>query len=272
MNLIKSNRVHLIVGGFPVGATAGHDMDFARLRLLQMLSDEGMFATTVSSDFGDIDKWLSGCQLLVTYVAGPFPDADQCAFINDWLQNGGRWLALHGTSGGKAARDPVNRRRKMVKMDHHKTLGGFFLNHPPLRRFSVTVSEHPLTEGVPSSFDITDELYLIEPQNPDLTILLTAELEKDPSPEDFGFDYDEDTSLQSDGKTRILGYLRTVGKGGVIYYGLGHCHSPTTGMSGPVDTSVNAEGAWPATFRGPWDTEAFQTLLRNAIRWSTTAE
>lgn len=268
MNQPTPNRAHLIAGGFPPGSAAGHDMDYARLRLLQMLRDTGPFATTVSSDFADIEKWLPGCQLLVTYVAGPFPDAEGCVFLNEWLASGGRWLALHGTSGGKAARIPDSRSRRMVKMDHHATLGCFFINHPPLTRFSVDVTEHPLTKGVPKSFEVTDELYMLEMQDPDLQVLLTTELEKDPSPEGFGFVYDKDTSLQSDGKTRVLGYVRTVGEGSVIYYGLGHCHTPTTNVQPFVDESVATGGKTPMEFKGPWDTEAFETLLRNAIEWS----
>ena len=27
----------------------------------------------------------------------------------------------------------------MVKMEHHETLGGFFINHPPIKRFTVDV-------------------------------------------------------------------------------------------------------------------------------------
>ena len=156
-------------------------------------------------------------------------------------------------------------------MDHHAILGSFFLNHPPLRQFSVDVANHPLTEGVPSSFDVMDELYLLELQDPDLHVLLTTVMKKDPSPEGFGFVYDEDTSIQTDGKTRVLGYLRSVGKGSVIYYGLGHCHSARTNVQPFVDESVEASGATPMEFRGPWETEAFHQLLRNAIAWSMVA-
>ena len=31
----KSKRAHLITGGYPAGSDAGHDMNFARLRLLE---------------------------------------------------------------------------------------------------------------------------------------------------------------------------------------------------------------------------------------------
>ena len=187
-------RAHLVTGGFPAGATAGHDMDYARLRLLQMLNDTGSIITTVSSDFVDIERWLPTCQLLVTYVAGPFPDTDQCTALHDWLENGGRWIALHGTSGGKAARIPDSRNRRMVKMDHHRELGCFFLNHPPIRAFRVDVhdSDHPLTRGLPASFAVEDELYLIELSQPAeaRVLLTTSDLpHDDPAPRSFGFSW-----------------------------------------------------------------------------------
>ena len=264
-------RVHVITGGFPVGSPAGHDMDYARLRLLQLLHERPNATASVSGDFTDIDKWLPGCQLLVTYVAGPFPNEAQNRFLRQWLEDGGRWLGLHGTSGGKAAPVGDDRRiRKMVKADHHTTLGGFFLNHPPLRKFRVDVvnQQHRLTRGLPASFEVMDELYLIELQEPAASdILLTTELTKDPSPPGFGFVYDEDTALQADGKTRVLGFSRALGRGGVAYIALGHCHSTTSNMQPFVDASVDAESTTPQVFRGSWDTQPFEQLLRNGIEW-----
>ncbi len=264
-------RVHVVSGGFPVGSPAGHDMDYARLRLLQLLHERPNVTASVSGDFTDIDKWLPGCQLLMTYVAGPFPNEAQNSFLRQWLEDGGRWLGLHGTSGGKAAPVGDDRRvRKMVKADHHTTLGGFFLNHPPLRKFRVDVvnQQHVLTRGLPASFEVMDELYLIELQEPAASdILLTTELAKDPSPPGFGFVYDEDTALQADGKTRVLGFSRALGRGGVAYIALGHCHSATSNMQPFVDVSVDAGRATPQVFRGSWATQPFEQLLRNGIEW-----
>ena len=264
-------RVHVISGGFPVGSPAGHDMDYARLRLLQLLHERPNVTASVSGDFTDIDKWLPGCQLLMTYVAGPFPNEAQNSFLRQWLEDGGRWLGLHGTSGGKAAPVGDDRRvRKMVKADHHTTLGGFFLNHPPLRKFRVDVvnQQHVLTKDLPASFEVMDELYLIELQEPAASdILLTTELAKDPSPPGFGFVYDEDTALQADGKTRVLGFSRALGRGGVAYIALGHCHSTTSNMQPFVDVSVDAGRATPQVFRGSWATQPFEQLLRNGIEW-----
>jgi len=269
------SQVHLIAGGYPPGASAGHDMDYARVRLLNLLQDAGQNHATVSNDFADLERWLPASHLLITYVAGPFPDERQNQLLCEWLGGGGRWLALHGTSGGKAAPVGDNRRmRKMVKMAHHQTLGAFFLNHPPLCKFRVDVADHshPLTNGLPGSFEVADELYLIELQQPfESHVLLTTQLEKDPSPPGFGFVYDKDTSLMPDGKTRVLGYIRNFGRGAITYFALGHCHGPANNIQPFVDASVAHDGATPKAFRGSWESPAFERLLRNAIEWGIGA-
>ncbi len=268
-------RAHFICGGFPPGSSAGHDMDFARRQLLELLGENPRVAATTANDFTDIDKWLPGTQLLISYVAGPYPDPDQCESLERWLEAGGRYLALHGTSGGKAAKiggDP--RRRQMVKLDHHRLLGGFFLNHPPLRKFRVDVSQidSPLLRGLPDSFEVADELYLIELLDRDATeILLTCELPEDPSPRGFGFAYDTDTALEADGKTRVLAFTRRAGRGAVTYIALGHCHAPACNVQPFVDASIDPEGRTPLTFRGGWESDAFLQLLRNGIAWGADA-
>ena len=262
-----AKRAHLITGGFPAGSHAGHDMDYARLRLLGMLAEHDDATTTVANDFSELDKWLEGAEFLITYVAGPVPSAEQHEGLRSWLQAGGRWFGLHGTSGGRAARIEGTHQRRMVKEPHHETLGCFFLNHPPVRRFDVAVhGEHPLTSGLPGSFETVDELYLIEPIG-DSQVLLTTELAEDPSPPGFAFQYDADTSLQPDGKTRVLGYVKDIGAGAVAYVALGHTHSPRSNIQPFVDTSVTPDGVTPTTLRGSWETDAFQTLLRNAMSW-----
>ncbi|HXW83254.1 MAG TPA: ThuA domain-containing protein [Candidatus Binataceae bacterium] len=272
MSRTKPIRVHLVTGGFPPGTSAGHDMDYARNRLLGLLADNSQAVVTTANDFADLARWLPESRLMVTYVAGPFPDDEQDAMLGEWLERGGRWLALHGTSGGKAAPVGTDRRvRRMVKGNYHATLGSFFLNHPPVRRFRVDVANHPLTRGVPSSFETSDELYLIELQQPERSqVLLTTKLAKDPSPPGFGFAYDRDTSLLTDGRTRALGYVREQGRGAVAYFALGHCHSPLNNVQPFVDSSVEASGATPLTFRGSWENAAFETLLRNALQWGTS--
>jgi hypothetical protein len=59
------SQVHLIVGGYPPGAPAGHDMDFARVRLLNLFQDVPS-RTTVANDFTDLERWLPASHLLIT--------------------------------------------------------------------------------------------------------------------------------------------------------------------------------------------------------------
>lgn len=274
MSETETVRVHVVTGGFPPGANAGHDMDYARLRLLQLLQEQPGVITTVANNFDDLETWLPGSRLLITYVAGPYLTDAQSDDMQQWLADGGRWLALHGTSGGRAAR-LQNGRRQMVKTSHHAALGSFFLNHPPLSKFQVQVADasHPLTQGLPASFEVVDELYLIELQEPHAShILLTTELAKDPSPTGFGFSYEADTSVLPDGKTRVLGYTRAHGKGGVAYIALGHCHARSSNRQSVVDPSVSTTGDVPLTFRGSWTCEAFEQLLRNGIKWGSGRE
>jgi uncharacterized protein len=265
----KNGRAHLITGGFPPGSLAGHDHDYARLRLLGLLAERDIPAS-VANDFADVEKWLPVSQLLVTYVAGPYPDAAQCRAIQSWVEGGGHWLGLHGTSGGRAERVEGMRQRRTVKTEHHALLGSRFLTHPPICKIHVEVSaaEHPLTRGLGTSFDVEDEPYFIELQDPGASwTLLTADYGPSAVSPAIGTLYPSDTSLQPDGKTRVVGYTRNVGRGGVTYFALGHCHNPAiraARAADPTDTT-------PLTFRGSWESEAFITLLRNAIAWGVSS-
>ncbi|MGE3784795.1 MAG: ThuA domain-containing protein [Alphaproteobacteria bacterium] len=259
------NRVHLIAGGFPPGSQAGHDHDYARLRLLTLLNERDI-PTTVSGDFADVAKWLPGSGLLIAYAAGPYPDADQCRAIREWLEAGGRWLALHGTSGGRAQRVEGIRNRRTVKSEHHALLGSYFLTHPPICEIRVEVRDRdsPLTRGLGTSFVVEDEPYFIELQDPASTrILLTADYGASGDWPVAAALYGSDTSLLPDGRTRVLGYSKEVGNGGVAYFALGHCHNPAIYATRNRDAADKT----PPRFHGAWETEAFTTLLRNAIAW-----
>jgi hypothetical protein len=256
-------RAHLIAGGFPAGSSAGHDHDYARLRLLGLLAERDIPAS-VANDFADIEKYLPISRLLITYVAGPYPNAAQSVAIQQWLEAGGHWLGLHGTSGGRAERVEGVRQRRTVKTEHHAVLGSYFLTHPPLCKFRVDVAEHPLTRGLGAGFDVEDEPYFIELQDPASTrILLTADYGPGAVSPSIGTLYPTDTSLQSDGKTRVLGYIRDVGAGGMIYFALGHCHNPASRRG-------RGDDGTPPTLHGAWETDAFTTLLRNAIAWGVS--
>ncbi|MGH7304521.1 MAG: ThuA domain-containing protein [Candidatus Rokuibacteriota bacterium] len=267
--MTEPTRVHLIAGGFPPGSQAGHDQDYARLRLLGLLAEREIPAS-VANDFSDVEKWLPASRFMITYVAGPYPDAAQCRAIQPWLEAGGHWLGLHGTSGGRAERVEGARQRRTVKTEHHALLGSYFLTHPPICkiRVDVTGGDSSLTRGLGPSFVVEDEPYFIELQDPTSTrILLTADYDPAATSPAIGTLYPADTSLQPDGKTRVLGYTRAVGRGAVTYFALGHCHNPAIRAARAVDPTDTT----PLTFRGSWESDAFITLLRNAIAWGVGA-
>jgi hypothetical protein len=258
-------RAHVITGGFPPGSMSGHDHDYARLRLLALLAERNVPAS-VGNDFSDVAKWLPTCRLLITYVAGPYPDAAQTDAIRQWMEGGGRWLGLHGTSGGRAERVEGMRNRRTVTTEHHALLGSRFLTHPPICEFRVEVKDagSPLTPGLGASFVVEDEPYFIELQDPAASrILLTADYGAAGDWPVASALYGSDTSLQSDGKTRIVGYSRDVGDGAVAYFAMGHCHNPAIRADRPFDPADKT----PPTFHGVWENDAFNTLLRNAIAW-----
>lgn len=126
--------------------------------------------------------------------------------------------------------------------------------------------DHPITRGIGASFQVEDEPYFVELQDPASTrILLTAEYGPDAVSPSIGTLYPSDISLQADGKTRVFGYTRDVGRGGVSYFALGHCHNPAIRGDRAANSSDNA----PATFHGAWESDAFIALLHNTIGFGT---
>ena len=118
--------------------------------------------------------------------------------------------------------------------------------------------DSPLARGLGMSFEVEDAPYFIELQDPGSTrILLSADYGPSAVSPAIGTLYASDTSLQPDGRTRVLGYTREVGNGGVTYL-----------LSAIVTISPSA---WPgpstprtrrrSPFRGSWETDAFIALL-----------
>ena len=96
---------------------------------------------------------------------------------------------------------------------------------------------------------------------------MTAPIGPDNYP-DFGFDYEEDTALEDDGVTRVFGFTRGIGEGGVCYIALGHCHSPLTNAQPFVEENARENGEMPRILRFTWETEEYKQLLQNTINWS----
>ena len=217
MSETKPGRAHLIAGGFPPGSLAGHDHDYARLRLLGLLAERDIPAS-VANDFADVEKWLPSSRLLITYVAGPYPDAGQCrrapglARSRRPLAGPARHQRRPRRAGGRHA--PAPHRQDRAPRAPRVPLSDPSAD-PQDSRSRCATADHPLTRGLGATFEVEDEPYFIELHDPGSTTdLLTADYGPGATSPAIGTLYPTDTSLQADGRTRVLGYTREVGAGG----------------------------------------------------------
>lgn len=233
-----------------VAAGKYHDIDFARLEVLKLLAEHAAIRTTVAADYGDVER-IAACRFLVTYTCDLMPTAPEAAAIRDFLEQGGRWLALHGTNSilrfTDAGVDCPEERPDVMEM-----LGSQFKAHPPIGepfRVEVVDRGHDLTRGI-EDFDVVDELYLMKMMAP-VKVLMQTRF----SGEATGF---VDAQWQ-DAVVPVL-YLRELGKGAVLYNTLGHCR-------GHHDL-VELMPFWAHPERCSWNYPVYYEMLRRSIRWA----
>jgi type 1 glutamine amidotransferase len=232
-----------------------HDFDYARLRLLQLLGAQPQVRTRVFEDYATGDA-LDRADLLVTYTCNVRPDAAQQQALVDFVERGGRWLALHGSNSAIDA-PPVGGprlfRTPRALGPVAPLLGSQFLGHPPITPYVVelTQPDHPLVAGV-SPFEVTDELYVCE-LHPPLDVVLHATY----SGPSRGF-YEGDTV---DDAPRPVLYLKHSGAGAVCYFTLGHCR----GRYDVQDLGVDDLGREDL---GSWVIPEFVTVLERCLAWA----
>jgi type 1 glutamine amidotransferase len=231
-----------------------HDFDFARRELLDLLAEHDEFRVRVQPDYEDADA-IAAAEILVSYTCDVRPSERAQRIIRDWVEGGGRWVALHGTNSalGDAAVRPVATPRPFPIWA--EMLGSQFIAHPPIEPYPVEVSEpsHWLVAGV-EPFEATDELYLSEyPDRTALVPLLHTTFQGTAA----GFAESDWTTADSQ---HLVMYLRPLGSGGVLYNTLGHCR-------GHYDM-VPVKDYWPTIERCSWELPVFYELLRRSLRWA----
>jgi type 1 glutamine amidotransferase len=236
-----------------------HDFDYARLRLLSLLGVEPRVRTRVFEDYATRDA-LGRADLLVTYTCNVRPDVAQQQQLVDFVERGGRWLALHGTNSAidaPPAGGPRQFRTPRELGPVAPLLGSQFLGHPPIAPYLVEVAqpEHPLVAGV-APFEVTDELYVSE-LHPPIDVLLHTTY----SGPSRGFDEGGTT----DDEPRPVLYLKRTGAGEVCYFTLGHCR----GRYDVQDLGVEDLGRED---RGSWVIPEFVTVLERAFSWAVHGE
>lgn len=227
-----------------------HDFDFARLELLKLLAEDPRVRTRVFEDYGNLDA-IRQADFLITYTCDVMPSIDVQEALRDWVRDGGRWYALHGTNSVLRLFDNGLYGAPRWAPLMMETLGTQFIAHPPIAPYRVEVADadHPLTAGI-APFETTDELYLME-RHGDLHVLLDTAF----AGEATGFDEHQ----WAEDRHPVL-YIKTQGKGAVLYNTLGHCR-------GHYDMQPFLDW-WPQVDRCAWDLPVFHDLLRRGIAWA----
>ncbi len=233
-----------------------HDIDFARLELLKLLSEHPNVRVNVDSDYRDVDA-IAASKFLISYTCDVRPSEEQQEALVCFVEDGGRWLALHGTNAAlDFGPDGVSAPRVFPRLAH--VLGSQFVAHPPIRPFRVEkrAPDHPLVAGI-DEFETDDELYLSEYPDPEaLEVLLDCQYTGCAE----GF-VEADWSHAD--RHPVL-YLRPLGRGAVLYNTLGHCRGHWD-MRPVMDF-------YPRIERCSWGHPEYYELLRRGIRWCLDAD
>ncbi len=234
----------LIAGG------VWHDIDFARLELLKLLAEDERIRVRVFEDYSNLAA-IEAADFLITYTCNVVPPLEVQEALRNWVKNGGRWYALHGTNSVIRLMADGNYGTPDWAPLFMETLGSMFRSHPPIAPYRVEVAdpEHPLVQGI-EPFDSTDEQYLMRTYG-DLHVLLDTE---------FGGDAPGFVENQWEKARHPVFYIHEVGDGAVLYLTLGHCRHHYD-MQPLLDY-------WPTIDRCAWDQPVFYDLLRRGIRWA----
>jgi uncharacterized protein len=234
-----------------------HDIDFARLELLKLLAEHEHLRVRVVSDYEDVEAMAKG-SLLVSYTCDVRPSEKAQTGLRDWVESGGRWVALHGTNSALDLPRPNGVEAPRCFPVWAETLGSQFVAHPPIQPYEVRVADpsHWLVAGI-TSFQTDDELYLCEHHSrDDLHPLLATTW----SGEATGFN-EFDWSVETRGTDEhLVMYLRALGAGAVLYNTLGHCR-------GHYDMAP-MRAYYPQVERCSWNEPQYHELLRRSIRWA----
>ena len=247
-------NAYLVCGGW------WHDFDFARLELLKLLAEDERIRVKVAQNYEDVEA-IASSDFLVSYTCNVQPTQAAQDGLRSWVQQGGRWFALHGTN---AAIEPPAELGKgsfatpRVFPAFADTLGSQFLSHPAIAPYPVTISpgaeDDPLVVGI-EPFDADDELYLCE-YHGTIEPLLETHWVGDTGP---GF---AEREWHAD-DARLVMYRRPLGEGSVLYFTLGHCRSHFDMVAPPFNGMY-----WPTLERGSWELGEFYELLRRGLVWA----
>ncbi len=238
-------RVYLVCGGLY------HDFDYAQTELLAHLKKYPNIRSKVGVDYSNTEA-IKQSDAIITYTTDVIPNDVEQDALEEFLENGGRWFALHGTNSkieideAGYASSPRTAPRFMA------LLGTQFIAHPKKGVFTVQVTQpqHPLVAGV-SDFEVDDELYLVETHG-DIDVLLHTHFNGKAMGGFVERDFFSD-------EMRPIMYTKRVGAGAILYLNLGHCR-------GHHDMRPLMDW-YPEVERCSWESDVFHTLLDRGVAW-----
>ena len=123
---------------------------------------------TYTEDLSTVAGALADVDILYLAANQPVEDADTQDAIIQYAEAGGSLLLVHPALWYNWANWPA----------YNSVLaGGGSRSHPPYGSFQVDITDaaHPIMEGVPSTFEVTDELYRFERAEDGSSIHVLAE-------------------------------------------------------------------------------------------------
>ncbi len=246
MALAPRVNVLLVCGG------KYHDFDYARLELLKLLGEQARLRVRVTEDYSHVEA-INSADMLITYTCNILPGPESQAALQQFLDRGGRWFALHGTNSVlQWVREQKAWTAPRSAPDFMQMLGSQFIAHPAIEPYRVEVSDsaHPLVSGI-EAFDADDELYLCEYHGNNHALLHTK------------FSGTASGFVESDwsgGQRQLVLYTHRHSNGEVLYCTLGHCR-------GHYDMQPLMP-EYPDIERGAWKLPVFHQILRRGIHWA----
>lgn len=171
----------------------------------------------VQPDYEDT-AGITASSILVSYTCDVRPSERAQQEVRQWVENGGRWVALHGTNAALTLGGPNGVEAPRVFPLWAETLGSQFVAHPPIQPYPVQISDpsHWLVSGI-ETFNTDDELYLCDYAD---RSALQPLLHTTWQGEATGF---AEHDWNECDPTHLIMYLRNVGQGSILYNTLGHC-------------------------------------------------
>ncbi len=242
------------VDAYLVAGGRFHDIDYARLQLLTLLAEHPQVRVTVGSDYEDIGS-ITASSFLITYTCDVRPSQAAQLAIADWVANGGRVLALHGSNAALDFDPPNPVKTPAVFPVWTQLLGTRFVAHPPTAPFPVALADptHWLVAGI-EPFETTDELYLFDYHDRES---LHALLHTHWQGLARGYEVADWSNCDPE---HLVSYTKSHGAGEILYNALGHCR-------GHWDMPEVTE-YYPKVDRCSWEIPQYHELLRRGIRWA----